>query len=77
MIFSPVDYISDEKLPHADKFFKQIQPKKVNREYLRKILGYSITGRTEARVFFIWYGFGSNGKCNNNIHNVIKNIYEN
>ena len=32
------------------KFFKQIQPKKVNREYLRKILGYSITGRTEARV---------------------------
>ena len=60
--FSPVDYISNEKLPHADKFFKQIQPKKVNREYLRKILGYSITGRTEARVFFIWYGFGSNGK---------------
>ena len=61
--FSPVDYISDEKLPHADKCFKQIiQPKKVNREYLRKILGYSITGRTEARVFFIWYGFGSNGK---------------
>ena len=41
--FSPVDYISDEKLSHAEKFFKQIQPKKVNREYLRKILGYSIT----------------------------------
>jgi len=60
--FSPVDYISDEKLPHADKFFKQIQPKKINREYLRKVLGYSITGRTEARNFFIWYGFGSNGK---------------
>ena len=60
--YSPVDYITDKLLPNAEKFFKQIQSKKVNREYLRKILGYSITGRTEARVFFIWYGYGSNGK---------------
>ena len=60
--YSPVDYITDKLLPNAEKFFKQIQSKKVNREYLRKILGYSLTGRTEGRVFFIWYGYGSNGK---------------
>jgi phage/plasmid-associated DNA primase len=59
--YSPVDYITD-KLPHAEKIFKQIQPAKANREYLKKVLGYSITGRTEARNFFIWYGFGRNGK---------------
>ena len=51
--FSPVDYISDEKLPHADKFFKQIQPKKVNREYLRKILGYSISG--SCFFYMVWF----------------------
>ena len=59
--YSPVSYIPS-KLSNADIFFKQLQPRKENREYLRKILGYSLTGRTEARVFFIWYGFGSNGK---------------
>jgi hypothetical protein len=30
--FSPVVYFSNEKLSHAEKFFKQIQPKKANRE---------------------------------------------
>jgi phage/plasmid-associated DNA primase len=60
--FSPVDYITDEKLPHADKFFKMFQSKKANREYVRKVLGYCITGDTKARKFFIWYGYGSNGK---------------
>ena len=59
--YSPVSYIPS-KLSNAEIFFKQLQPKKENREYLRKVLGYSLTGRTEARVFFIWYGFGSNGK---------------
>ena len=47
--YSPVSYINGKL---SEKFFKKIQPKKVNREYLR-ILGYSITGRTEARVLLI------------------------
>lgn len=47
---------------HADKFFKQVMPNEENREYLRKILGYSLTGNMDARCFFIWYGDGSNGK---------------
>ncbi len=56
----PVEFL--DKTPNADKFFSQIQPNKENRELVRKILGYSLTGDTKARMFFIWYGFGSNGK---------------
>lgn len=46
----------------ADKFFSQVMPNVENREYLRKVLGYMLTGNMDARVFFIWYGDGSNGK---------------
>ncbi len=56
----PVNFV--DKTPNADKFFSQLQPNKENRELVRKILGYSLTGDTKARKFFIWYGFGSNGK---------------
>ncbi len=55
-----VSYV--EETPNANKFFKQIQPNKENREYVRKVLGYNLTGETKARKFFVWYGFGSNGK---------------
>ena len=56
----PVSFVNET--PNADKFFRQIQPKKENMELVRKILGYSLTGDMKARKFFIWYGFGSNGK---------------
>jgi putative DNA primase/helicase len=58
---SPVSF-TDGPTPNADKFFEQIIPDLENREYLRKVLGYTLTGETSARVFFIWYGSGSNGK---------------
>jgi P4 family phage/plasmid primase-like protien len=57
---SPVDFV--DKTPNADKFFKQLFTNQENREYVRKALGYTITAETFAQVFFIWYGFGSNGK---------------
>jgi putative DNA primase/helicase len=31
-------------------------------DYLQKTLGYSLTGDVSARVFFIWWGTGANGK---------------
>ena len=55
-----VDYV--EQTPHADKFFKDIMPDETNREFLRKVLGYMISGDTKARKFQTWYGHGSNGK---------------
>lgn len=58
---SPVNFI-EGKTPNADKFFKQIMPNKKAKEYLRKILGYSLTGETDARIFMVWFGHGSNGK---------------
>jgi P4 family phage/plasmid primase-like protien len=57
---SPVDFV--DKTPNADKFFEQLFTNQENREYVRRVLGYTITAETFAQVFFIWYGFGSNGK---------------
>jgi P4 family phage/plasmid primase-like protien len=57
---SPVRLVTETK--HADKFFSQVMPNKDEREYLRKVLGYMLTGNMDARCFFIWYGDGSNGK---------------
>jgi P4 family phage/plasmid primase-like protien len=31
-------------------------------DYLKKVLGYCLTGSIEAQSYFIWYGRGSNGK---------------
>mmetsp|Transcript_7123 Transcript_7123/g.7470 ORF Transcript_7123/g.7470 Transcript_7123/m.7470 type:complete len:371 (-) Transcript_7123:1778-2890(-) len=56
----PVEVTTD--LEHAEKFFSQVMPNEENREYLRKVLGYLLTGNMDARVFFIWYGDGSNAK---------------
>ncbi len=51
-----------KKTPNADRLFKDLMPIKEHREYLRKCLGYMITGDTTARCFFCCYGNGSNGK---------------
>ena len=58
---SNVNYIEGD-ISNADKFFSQIMPNKENREYLRKVLGYTLTADVSARSFFIWYGSGANGK---------------
>ena len=56
-----VEYLTGET-PNADKFFKQLQPDEDKREYVRKILGYNLSGWMFLRCFFIWWGYGSNGK---------------
>ena len=48
--------------PHADKFFREVMPNIENREFLRKCLGYCMTGDTSAQCFFVVYGKGANGK---------------
>ena len=59
----PVDFLGENtKTPNADKFFTDLFPNELNREYVRKSLGYQLTADTKAQVFFIWYGYGSNGK---------------
>lgn len=59
-----------ENTEQAEQFFLQVMPDKDNRELLRKVLGYQLTGNMDGRCFFIWYGHGSNGKT------VIMNLME-
>jgi P4 family phage/plasmid primase-like protien len=47
------------KTPNADRY---VFPNKVNREHVRKILGYWITGDIKARSYFICFGNGCNSK---------------
>ncbi len=51
-----------EKTPNADKYFKNLFPNEDEREFVRKCLGYMLTGNTNARCFFVFYGMGKNGK---------------
>ena len=67
---APVTYL--KKTPNADIYFKGIMINKQNREYLRNVLGYCLTGDTTAQIFFIWYGSGSNGKSK--LCNLLKKI---
>jgi len=55
-----VNYTTETQ--HADRFFKDIMPNVEEREYLRQCLVYMLTGDVKARVYFVWYGNGSNGK---------------
>ncbi len=66
-----------DKTPNADKFFKQVMPKEDNREMLRKVLGYMLTGNMDGRCFFIWYGDRSNGKTviMNLLKAILKSLY--
>lgn len=59
---SPVDYLADSELKNAEKFFSQVMTNPVNKKFMQRVLGYSITGETMARKFFIWYGHGANAK---------------
>ena len=42
---SPVEFINGP-IPNADKFLNEIMPNKNAREYLRKVLGYTLTAET-------------------------------
>ena len=57
---SPVSYVKSRK--HAEKFFKQLFPNKLEREYFQKVAGYFLSGDVSGRCFFAFYGDGMNGK---------------
>ena len=72
-----VSYKSDGNIKHADKFFCDVMPDRVERDFLQKCLGYMLTGEVDARAFFIWYGNGSNGKTViiNLLQKILSNFY--
>ena len=63
--FTDVEFVKET--PNANRFFEQVFTEEDEREYVKKVLGYNLTGEISAQIFFIWYGSGSNGKselCN-------------
>lgn len=51
-----------ESTKNAEKYFTDLFPNVEHREYVRRCLGYFLTGDTTARCFFVFYGIGKNGK---------------
>ena len=57
-----IDYTPNAKAKRWDEFLKQVMRDKENIEYLKKAVGYSLTGSTEEECLHFLYGSGRNGK---------------
>jgi P4 family phage/plasmid primase-like protien len=75
----PVSVCENEsQLQRVDQFLLSIaNGDSALKEFLRRQLGYCLTGRTSERVFFIWWGKGANGKSTlcNLMKRVLANYY--
>lgn len=58
----PVRFDKDAKCPRWLKFLKRIIPNVETARYLRRLLGFSLTARTEDHILPFLYGTGANGK---------------
>lgn len=62
-IASPVAYDPDMKIPHFQRFLETSHPDPEVRDFLQKVLGYSITNETSEQKMFIHFGSKTaNGK---------------
>jgi P4 family phage/plasmid primase-like protien len=59
---SPVLYDPAARCPEFERFLQRIIPKPRIREFLQRLAGYALTGKTGEHCFFIFYGTGRNGK---------------
>lgn len=59
---APVNYDPDAAAPGWESFLTQSHGTLSMREYLQRIVGYSITGLNSERALFIHHGSGANGK---------------
>jgi putative DNA primase/helicase len=57
-----VAYDPGAKCPRFQKFLKEVQPDPEVRRFLRRFLGYCLTGRANEAVFLYLHGGGANGK---------------
>ena len=58
--YSKLFFVFLKPLIHG--FLSKMNIQTITPKYLQKILGYSLTGETNAQSFFIFWGRGSNGK---------------
>ena len=58
-----VEYNKSSDCPKFKRFITQIMNNNANLvSYVRKIIGYCLTGYTREQCYFVFYGSGSNGK---------------
>lgn len=58
----PVEYIPEAKARRWETFLERVMPSTDMRDYLQRIIGYSITGRTSEQVVFFHMGPPASGK---------------
>jgi putative DNA primase/helicase len=57
-----VNYNPRAQCPRFRKFLAEILPSPSLRAWLRRVIGYALTGDTSARAVFVLFGRGNNGK---------------
>ena len=59
---APVEYDPSATCPAFERFLEDILPDAPTRSYVQELLGYALNGHTNAELFPLFYGTGSNGK---------------
>jgi putative DNA primase/helicase len=59
---SPATYVADAPAPRWDAFLARVMPDAEMRDYLARVVGYSLTGLTHEQCFFMHHGVTKNGK---------------
>jgi len=59
---APVEYDPDASAPTWEAFLEQVLPGEELRRFLKRAVGYSLTGDTSERVLLLLHGTGKNGK---------------
>jgi len=61
---SPVVYDPEARAPRFEQFLGELfrADSSSIAEYLKRVLGYCLTGLTSEQAFWVWWGSGSNGK---------------
>jgi P4 family phage/plasmid primase-like protien len=61
-LISPVVYDPKARCTEFDEFLKKVIPAAGVRDFLKRVAGYALTGKTGEHCFFILHGTGRNGK---------------
>jgi putative DNA primase/helicase len=59
---APIHYDSEATCPAWDKFLSEVLPDPSLRAFVRRAIGYSLTGDSSEEVMFLLHGSGANGK---------------